>query len=67
MHPPLSPSLPRYQLAPELPIVSILFKSHQLLPGMRLGNCNYLLHLLISVLGRSETVVLRHAEGSARS
>ena len=39
----------------------------QLLPGMRRGNREYLLCLRICVLGRSETVVLQHAEGSACS
>ena len=42
-----------------------LFKLNQLLPGMWWSNCDYLLRLRICFLGRSETVVLRHAEGSA--
>ena len=46
----------------EVTIVSILFRFHHLLPGMWHGDYNYLLRLRICVLGRSETIVLRHAE-----
>ena len=52
-------------------VISILFKfHHQVLPGMWRGNLDYLLWLRIRGLcglGRSETVVLRHAEGNACS
>ena len=48
-------------------VVSILLTFHQPFPGMWRGNRDYLLRLRICVLGRSETVVLRYAEGSACS
>ena len=44
-----------------------IFIFYQLLPGMWRGNRGFFLRLRFCVLGCSERVVLRHAEGSARS
>ena len=46
-------------------VIGILFKFHQLHPRMWRGNRDYLLRLRFCVLGRSDTMVLRLAEGSA--
>ena len=47
-----------------LSVINILFNFAQLLSGVWCNNCNYFLYLRNCVFGRSETVVLRHAEGS---
>ena len=46
---------------------SILFTFHQLPAGMWCGDRDYLLYLRICVLGRSQTMVFRSAEGGACS
>ena len=48
-------------------VITILFKYHQLLPGMWRVNCDYVLRLRTFVVGRNEAMVLRHEEGSACS